>query len=83
MRDPERGFCMKEIIQLIEIILAVLLIGAILLQQRGTSLGGAFGSEGFTFRSRRGIERFLYQATIVLAVLFVGLAVALLVVIRS
>lgn len=74
---------MKEIIQIIEIILAVLLIGSILLQQRGTSLGGAFGSEGFSYRSRRGAEKFLYQSTIVLAILFITLAVSLLVINRS
>lgn len=74
---------MKEIIQIAEIILAILLTTVILLQQRGTSLGGAFGSEGFSYKSRRGAERFLYQSTIVLAVLFVGLAVALLISNRS
>ncbi|MBI4175400.1 preprotein translocase subunit SecG [Candidatus Berkelbacteria bacterium] len=74
---------MKEIIQSVEIIVAVLLMTVILLQQRGTGLGGAFGSEGFAFRSRRGIEQFFFRSTIFLAALFVGLAVALLVVIRS
>ena len=52
-------------------ILAVALIAAILLQQRGTGLGGAFGGEVTAYRSRRGIERTLFRLTIVLAVLFV------------
>ena len=47
------------------------LIAAILLQQRGTGLGGAFGGEVTAYRSRRGIERTLFRLTIVLAVLFV------------
>jgi preprotein translocase subunit SecG len=52
-------------------ILAVALIASILLQQRGTGLGGAFGGEVTAYRSRRGIERTLFRLTIVLAVLFV------------
>jgi preprotein translocase subunit SecG len=52
-------------------ILAVALVTAILLQQRGTGLGGAFGGEVTAYRSRRGIERTLFRLTIVLAVLFV------------
>ena len=74
---------MKEILQLIEIVLAVLLIVVILFQQRGTGIGGAFGSEGFAFRGRRGVERFLYQATIIVGCIFVGVAIALLLVNRS
>ena len=54
-----------------QMILAAALIAAILLQQRGTGLGGAFGGEVTAYRSRRGIERTLYRLTIVLAVLFV------------
>jgi preprotein translocase subunit SecG len=52
-------------------ILAVALIASILLQQRGTGLGGAFGGEVTAYRSRRGIERTLFRLTILLAVLFV------------
>jgi preprotein translocase subunit SecG len=52
-------------------ILAVALIAAILLQQRGTGLGGAFGGEVTAYRSRRGIERTLFRLTVGLAVLFV------------
>jgi preprotein translocase subunit SecG len=52
-------------------ILAVALVASILLQQRGTGLGGAFGGEVTAYRSRRGIERTLFRLTILLAVLFV------------
>ena len=52
-------------------ILALALIAAILLQQRGTGLGGAFGGEVTAYRSRRGIERTLFRLTILLAALFV------------
>ena len=61
-----------------EIILAILLIGGIVLQQRGASLGGAFGGDNFasTFYKRRGAEKFLFNATIVVAILFVLSAIA-------
>ena len=54
-----------------QMILAIALIASILLQQRGTGLGDAFGGEVTAYRSRRGIERTLFRLTIVLAVLFV------------
>jgi preprotein translocase subunit SecG len=55
-----------------QLILAIALVVAILLQQRGTGLGGAFGGEITAYRSRRGIERTLFRMTIVLAALFVA-----------
>ncbi len=61
----------------IQIALSVLLIASILLQQTGAGLGGAFGGgENFSsaFHTRRGVERFLFQATIVIAVLFAASA---------
>ncbi len=60
-----------DLIVVSQMILAVALIAAILLQQRGTGLGGAFGGEVTAYRSRRGIERTLFRLTILLAVLFV------------
>ncbi|AKM82464.1 TPA: preprotein translocase subunit SecG [Candidatus Berkelbacteria bacterium] len=59
----------------IQIGIALLLLVSILMQHRGTGLGGAFGGEGNVYRSRRGAEKFLFYATIVLAVAFVALAV--------
>jgi preprotein translocase subunit SecG len=61
----------------IEIGLSLLLIIGIVLQQRGASLGGAFGGDNFasTFYKRRGAEKFLFNATIVVAILFVASAV--------
>jgi len=60
-----------------QIVLAVLLIAGIVLQQRGASLGGAFGGDNFasTFYKRRGAEKFLFTATIFVSILFVGAAV--------
>jgi len=55
-----------------QMILAIALLASILLQQRGTGLGGAFGGEVTAYRSRRGIERTLFRLTVVLAILFVA-----------
>jgi protein translocase SecG subunit len=57
----------------VQIILSILLVTAILLQQRGSSLGGAFGGDNFsaTFNKRRGAELFLFKFSIGIAILFV------------
>ncbi len=54
-----------------EIILTVALIFAILLQVRGGGLGGIFGQADTVYRTKRGVEKTLFQFTIVLTVLFV------------
>ncbi len=51
---------------------AVLMVICILLQARGASLGAGFGSSGELFTTRRGTDKSLFEATIVLAVIFVG-----------
>lgn len=63
-----------NVLPYIQIILSILLVTAILLQQRGSSLGGAFGGDNFSsaFNKRRGAEEFLFRVSIVLAVLFVS-----------
>jgi len=55
----------------IQIVLSVVLIVCILLQQTGASLGGAFGGDNFSasYHTRRGSEKVLFYATIVLAIL--------------
>ena len=56
----------------VQIALSVLIIVAIVMQRTGAALGGAFGADNFSsgFHTRRGSERFLFRATIVLAILF-------------
>lgn len=60
------------ILPFIQIILAVALIGSVLLQQTGASLGGAFGGDNFSaaYHTRRGSEKYLFYATIVIGILF-------------
>ena len=62
----------------IQVALSLLLVVGIVLQNRGASLGGAFGGDNFasTFYKRRGAEKFLFNATIVIAILYVLAAVA-------
>ncbi len=62
---------MEKILSITQIIISVLLISAILLQQRGEGLSSVFGGEGGTYFKKRGMEKILYIATIVLGVLFI------------
>jgi len=59
-----------SILTLTQIIISIALIVVILFQQRGTGLSAAFGGEGGVYRTKRGIEKTLFMATIVLVVLF-------------
>ena len=65
---------MNPILAIGQILLSIALIAAILLQARGTGLSGTFGGDSAVYRSRRGIERRLWQFTIVLLVLFIVFA---------
>ncbi len=67
---------LQTVFSIVLIVLSVLLIGAILLQARGAGLGAAFGGEGNVFRTKRGVERVLFRATVVISILFFGTALA-------
>lgn len=62
----------NDILQIVTIVSAILMVAAILLQQRGASLGAGFGASGELYTSRRGLDKSLYRATVVLALIFVG-----------
>ena len=64
----------SAILSVAEVVLAGLLIGAILIQSQGTGLSSSFGGEGGSYRTRRGLEKTLFRATIVLAALFFSVA---------
>ncbi|MFA5163734.1 MAG: preprotein translocase subunit SecG [Patescibacteria group bacterium] len=57
-------------IKIAQIVISVLLIISILLQNRGTGLGSAFGGSSGVYLTKRGVEKKLFIATIILAVLF-------------
>jgi protein translocase SecG subunit len=67
---------MKNFIVITQIIVAILLMISILMQGRGSGLSGVFGGTSAVYRTKRGIEKFLNIASIVLFILFVGLAIA-------
>ncbi len=64
------------LINVSQIVLSVLLVVCILLQARGTGLGSALGGEGNVYRTKRGVEKRLFQATVVIAILFFGISLA-------
>ena len=62
---------LSSLLEIVTIITAALMMLSILLQARGASLGAGFGSSGELFTTRRGLDKNLYEATIVLAVVFI------------
>lgn len=66
----------QKILSIAQMILAVLMVAAILLQARGTGLGVSFGGGDTIFRTKRGIEKILFTGTIVIAILFFAVAFA-------
>ncbi len=64
------------LITILQIIVALALIGLILLQERSSGLAGIFGGEtGGVYQTRRGLERSIFAGTIVLAAVFAALSI--------
>lgn len=66
---------MQLYLNIAQIVLAVALILAILLQVKGGGLGGIFGQPSTVYRTKRGVEKTLFQLTIAIASLFVILSI--------
>lgn len=62
---------MQAYLNTVQIILSVVLIVVVLLQTKGSGIGGIFGAETSVFRTRRGVQKTLFQITVGLAVIFV------------
>ena len=60
-----------------QIVIALALIAVLSLQVKGGGLGGIFGQADGVYRTRRGVEKTLFQVTIVLAVIFVALSIVI------
>jgi preprotein translocase subunit SecG len=67
---------MKTTIYILQIVVGVLLITLILIQQKGSGLGMAFGGSSAIYRTKRGAEKIIFRATIVFAVLFLAISFA-------
>lgn len=67
----ENNMSIDSVLQIITVGSSILMIIAILLQQRGASLGAGFGSSGELYTTRRGLDKNLFEVTIILAVVFV------------
>ena len=67
----------ENYVNLSQLLISIVLIIVVLLQARGGDIGAAFGggTSGSTFRTRRGLEKTLFQLTIVLAVIFLAISV--------
>ena len=65
---------MQTTLNIIQIVVSVALIITILLQVKGGGLGGIFGQSESVFRTKRGVERWLFLGTIVLVIVFVALS---------
>ena len=66
---------MQTVLNVVQIIVAIALILVILLQVRGGGLGGIFGQADTVYRTKRGLEKRLFQLTVILVVLFIIIAV--------
>jgi len=71
----ERKGKMQTYLNVAQIVLAVALTLIILLQVRGGGLGGIFGQPDTVYRTKRGVEKTMFQLTIALAVLFIIISV--------
>ena len=73
---PQVSYMLQTTLSVLQMVLAGVLILVVLLQQKGSGLGAAFGSGSEVFTTRRGIDKILFQITIVVSILFFGVALA-------
>ena len=66
---------MLQVLNISQIVISILLIISILLQQRGGGLSPVLGGEGGVYRTRRGLEKSVFIATIILSALFLLTAI--------
>lgn len=62
-------------VNLIQIIVSIALVTVILLQSKGSGLGGIFGGDSSIYKTRRGVEKTLFQATVGLSLFFFGISI--------
>jgi len=69
---------MQTYFSIAQIVISIALILAVMLQVRGGGLGGIFGQADTVFRTKRGVEKTLFQLTIVLMVIFIIISIIML-----
>ena len=67
----------SNVLNIFQILIALVLIGAVLMQAKGAGLGNIFGGGGAeSYRTRRGVERLLFRGTILLMASFIAISIA-------
>ena len=61
-----------DFLQIVTVVSAVILVIAVLLQQRGATLGAGFGASGELYTTRRGFDKNLFDVNVIMAVVFVS-----------
>ena len=69
------GMYLNVFLSIAQIILAVALIAAVLIQSKGEELGGVFGGAQSVYQTRRGVDKLLFTITVLLAIAFFALAI--------
>ncbi|HET7713796.1 MAG TPA: preprotein translocase subunit SecG [Patescibacteria group bacterium] len=67
---------MQDALRIMQVITGAAMITLILLQAKGSGISAVFGGDGGMYRSRRGVEKLMHRSTILLAIVFMGLALA-------
>ena len=67
---------LQNVLLLAQSVVAALLVFVIVLQNKGSGVGSVFGGESVVYRSRRGVEKLLHYATIILAIVFASLSLS-------
>ncbi|MFA5022022.1 MAG: preprotein translocase subunit SecG [Patescibacteria group bacterium] len=62
------------ILDIIQIISAATVVVLVLVQNRGAGVGAAFGGEGNVYRTKRGVEKYLFILTIIFSIIFLGVS---------
>ena len=69
---------LQKILLIVEVVICAILVVAVLLQNRAEGLGKMFGGGGEVFRTKRGLEKVLYYATIVLIIALIAISLFIL-----
>lgn len=73
----------QRILSLIQLVVGIVLVVAILTQNKGVGLSNVFGGGGTVYRTKRGLEKWLFYSTIALAIIFVGLSLTVVLVSKA